>query len=60
MTLELVIQSEKALMKEFALILWQICFQNIDYEQKVHNHSSTREILSMMIKKEIGFEYLLN
>lgn len=46
-------------MKEFALILWQICFQNEDYEQADHAHSSTRNVLSLMIKKEIGFEQLL-
>jgi hypothetical protein len=53
-------EAEKTLMKEFALLLWQICFQRSHYDdQCVTAHGRTKQILRMMVNRAIGYEELM-
>lgn len=44
-------------MKEFALILWQICYQISYFEDKnPASNKETQQLLKLMINKELTFE----
>jgi hypothetical protein len=59
-SIDQLMEAEKALMKEFALLLWQICFQCSHYDdQCVTEHGRTKQILRLMVNRAIAYEELM-